>query len=143
MRLPRFSDTEVFALVAYSYPVVRIGGELLNDVGLRWPGGDLHERFDWQRLHLPPDAGQVNGAVVMEERTFVAVVIQPLLDDVGRPAQVNDGALSAELGQSEPVFAAVLSEVGEVGETHTTIVPVVRVGVLDLPQLQRTPARCL
>lgn len=49
------------------------------------------------------------------------MVIDPLLKNVSRPAQVDDDVLSSELYEPATFLAALLREVSEICKAHTTI----------------------
>lgn len=121
VNLPGESHAQVLALVTHGDRMIRIVRDDLNNIAVRWSSLHRHERVNWQRFNLPADLCEIDVLVISEEGSIACVVVDPLLDDIGRPAQVGDHVLSLELCEAVTALATSLRQISEINKAHTDI----------------------
>lgn len=107
--------------VSHADPVLRVRCELVDDFVVRparWHRRNVHGS---QRFEVPADLRQINISVILEKRTLVGVIVQPLLRDVSWPIEDEHAVGSLEGSEPLPRFTTCVGESGEVSQVYLKI----------------------
>jgi len=111
VRFPALSNAHVNAAAAYVDPVVWISRVLVDSTPVGRSGGHNKEALGGEDLDIPHDRAQLNSAIVTKERAVIRVVVQPLFDNVGGPAESKDVRMLAESFKPTRRFTARLGKI--------------------------------
>jgi hypothetical protein len=105
----------VNSMTATLDPVARVRSVLVDAIAIGTPCRYPDEFLRGGSPDVPIDTRQVNIAAVLEERTVVRMVVQPLLQHVVGPPKSEDPGILPKGRITEFTFATGLDYEGEVG----------------------------